>query len=490
MKLNEFLPTQSSLEIQDIMYDSRTTLSQSVFYCLSGLTHDGHQFVEQAISNGAIAIVASLPLKEFEDQATIIYVDHVETIFYESVAKFFDNPSKKLYIAAITGTNGKTSTAMMSYRLVSKITKAAYIGTLGVLFDDTEYPYEYTTPDYVSMNRYLKQMVDSGVKFCVLEASSQGLEQNRLYGIDFNSVVFTNLTHEHLDFHGTMENYYQMKKKAFIGLDFEDRAIINIDDPYGLRLSQELPIPTLTYSKKTNHATYFLESLETDVSQSKFSLKTKQSVYHFVTDVRGSYNIDNLIDALIVCEQFGLSLETLSQSPVIIGNIEGRLDFIQRPQFPTIVIDYAHTPDAFIKVFEFAKSILPKNGSIVAVFGAAGRRDASKRALLGQVADQYADRIILTEEDQRDEIVSNINAMIREGIKNTPSLEVLNRYEAIRQAIVTSLPQDIILILGKGQENFNQRSSQSSEYQGDYQNALEILNTLEEQENTNGTKIE
>ncbi len=486
MKLSEFLPTTSALQIEDVMYDSREPLENSVFYCLSGLTHDGHQFAAQAISNGAIAIVASRPLVELENQAEIIYVDDVESIFYESVAKFFDYPSKKLYMVAVTGTNGKTSTAIMTYRLVSKVTKAAYIGTLGVLFGNESLPYEYTTPDYVSINRYLKTMVDAGVKFCVLEASSQGLEQNRLHGIDFNVVVFTNLTHEHLDFHGTMENYYQAKKKAFVDLDFEDRAVLNIDDKYGRRLNEELEIPKITYSKEDETADYYLEELETDLKQSIFSLKTPEKSLTFTTDVRGHYNIDNLIDALIVCKQFGIDLEKLSLEPLIIGNIEGRVDIVQRPSFPTVVVDYAHTPDGFTKVFQFALSLVPEDGDIIAVFGSAGRRDASKRKLLGRIADEFADRIILTEEDQRDEDLSAINKMIREGIKNKPSVEIVNRYEAIHQAIVTALPHDIILILGKGREQFNARGSQPDDYIGDYQAVLEIFNSIQAEEENNG----
>lgn len=483
MKLAEFLPTESNLEILDIMYDSRERRAQSLFYCLSGLTHDGHQFAMQAVNNGAIAVVANKPLTDLPEHVVLVLVEDVEKVFYDSVAKFFNYPSRKLFVAGITGTNGKTSTAIMAHRMASKVTKSAYIGTLGVLFGEETYSYEYTTPDYVSINRYLHEMVKQGVKFCVLEASSQGLELNRLHGIDFNAAVFTNLTHEHLDFHGSMENYYLAKKKLFENLDAEDEAIINSDDAYGQRLVEELEIAPVTYSRINPEADYFLKQSETSVENSTFVLVHDDKEFNFQTDVRGEYNIDNLVDALIVVERFGMDLDKLSQTPLLIGNIEGRVDIIREQGFPTIVVDYAHTPDGFTKIFKFAQSICPKDGDIIAVFGAAGRRDTLKRPTLGSVANEFAHRIILTEEDQRDEKVSEINQAIRKGITDVPNVEVFNRYEAINQAIATALPHDIILILGKGREQFNNRGAHSSDYIGDYHAVLEIIDSIKEEEN-------
>ena len=485
MKISEFLPSTSNTEILDIMYDSREERDQSVFYCLSGLTHDGHQFVAQAVENGAIAIVASKPVSNLPDSIEVVMVDDVELVFFESVAAFFNHPSRKLFVAGVTGTNGKTSTAMMAHRLVGRYAKSAYVGTLGVLIGDEEFAYEYTTPDFVSINRYLNIMVQQDVKFCVIEASSQGLELNRLNGIDFNAVVFTNLTHEHLDFHGSMENYYQAKKKLFGDLDSEDAAIINIDDPYGQRLAEESEHPPITYSRENNEATFYVKELKMNLDYSMFTLVYENKEIAFETDVRGEFNIDNLIDALIIVKRFGVNIEKLAENPLHIGNIDGRIEMIRETGYPTVVIDYAHTPDGFEKVFKFAQKICPVDGDIIVVFGAAGRRDTLKRPLLGKVADIYADRIILTEEDQRDEQVSEINQSIRQGIKKSPSVEVFNRYEAIYQAIVTAVPQDIILVLGKGREEFNHRGVHSSEYIGDYNATVHIIDSLKEKEKSN-----
>ncbi len=475
MLLSKLFEGQPDIEIKNIMYDSRDRLDKALFCCLNGLTSDAHKFVDQAIENGAIVIVHSKPLSHYREDIIYICINDIEAIFPELVNKFYDYPSSKLFLIGVTGTNGKTTVSYVAKQLLSYFKPTGYIGTIGVEYGEHHEASAYTTYNLVGSSEFLGRMINHDIESVVMEVSSQGLEQNRVSGMQFDVAVFTNLTHDHLDVHMTMENYYQAKKKLFLSLEYGKPAIINIDDEYGERLSKELVFDALTVSMH-KPATYRIANVLLKPMGSTFDLVVDDHVYPISTTLLGDFNVMNLVQAIAIVHQAGIAIDDIVNVVSDIRTINGRMESVDCGQPFSVIVDFAHTPDGFKKIMSYAQSVIEPGKRVIALFGSPGKRDKDKRIKFGKLAEKYCDLAILTEDDNRDELVESICQEIAQGMLSTPFLIIESRVEAIRQALSIARTGDIVLLLGKGIENFIAREFENEPYLGDRLVAIDILN--------------
>lgn len=474
MFLSELFENVPEIEIKSLMSDSRQKRPNSIFFCLKGMVSDGHKFVGQAIKNGAIVIVHSDPIEQTDPTVTYIKVKNVLYVFNKVADAFYGFPSHQMKMIGITGTNGKSSTACIIRDLYNDYMPTGYIGTIAISYGNVKLPPLLTTPDIDDLHGILKDMKEAGIKACALEVSSIGIEQGRVDSIDFDLGIYTNLTHDHLDYHGTMENYFLAKKKFFDQLKPEAYAITNVDDPYGMKMVQDTSAKVVTYGIE-NDADYKIIKYQLQSTGTIFTLQCNGMQYELETNLVAKFNLYNLLGAIVALNLSGVSITQIMEKLKHIKQIEGRVERIHKGQPFNIVIDFAHTPDGIEKLCEYGLAITPKNSRIIAITGSAGKRDTEKRPVFGQILDKYADMIILTEDDPRDEKVMDICNQIATGISKTPYIIVEDRYDAIRQAIEIADEKDTILILGKGDEKFIYRQYGREPYEGDDVIAKEVL---------------
>ncbi len=474
MKLTELFEQVPDIEIRSLMADSRKKRPDSIFFCEKGMMFDGHRFVEQAIENGAKVIVHSEPIANKHPDITYIRVKDVNSVFNRVADAFYGYPSHQLKMFGVTGTNGKSSTACIIKDILNDYSPTGYIGTISIAYGNVKLPPLLTTPNIDDLHGILSDMVAAGIKNCALEASSIGIEQGRVDSIDFDAAIFTNLTHDHLDYHGTMENYFAAKKELFDSLKPEAVAITNADDPYGMKIVADCKCPVVTYGID-NEADYRVTKYQLMKDKTVFTLKCNGMEYEMETNLVAKFNIYNLVGAIAALNQKGLSITQILDKIGHINQIEGRMERINLGQPFNILVDFAHTPDGITKLCSYAAAITKKDNRIIAVTGSAGKRDTAKRPVFGQILDKYADMIILTEDDPRDEQIIDICNSIAAGIKNTNYIIVEDRYDAIRQAIEMAESGDCVLLMGKGDEKFIYREYGREPYEGDDAIAVEIL---------------
>ena len=466
MKLNELFENVPDIEIKSLMSDSRKKRPDSIFFCLKGMMFDGHKFVGQAVQNGAKVIVHSDPLDYNDPAVTYIKVKDVLAVYNKVADAFYGYPSHKLLMFAVTGTNGKSSISCIIRDIMNDYHPTGYIGTISIEYGSVKLPPLLTTPDIDDLHGILSDMVDAGMECCALEASSIGIEQGRVDAIDFDVAVFTNLTHDHLDYHGTMTNYFLAKKQLFDRLKPEAVAVVNADDPYSKKIVENCPCRVVTYGID-NEADYKVVKYQLMKDRTRFTLRVGGMEYDLETNLVARFNISNLIAAIAALHVKGISIEDMKYQIHDLNQIEGRMQRINDGQPFNIIVDFAHTPDGIEKVCQYASAITPKGKRIIAITGSAGKRDTEKRPVFGQILDKYCDMIILTEDDPRNEKVRDIALDIAAGIKKTNYVIIDDRYDAIRQAIELADPNDTIIILGKGDEKFIYREFGRESYEGD-----------------------
>lgn len=437
-----------------------------MFFCVKGMMFDGHKFVDQAISNGAKVIVHSEPIEEMHSDITYIKVKDVLEVYNKVADAFYGHPSSKLLMFGVTGTNGKSSIACIIRDVMNEFKPTGYVGTISIEYGSVKLPPLLTTPDIDDLHGILSDMVDAGMKCCALEASSIGIEQGRVDAIDFDVAMFTNLTHDHLDYHGTMKNYFEAKKKMFDHLKPEAIAITNVDDPYGLKIVEDCQCHILTYGID-HDADYQATNIQLLKDRTKFNLKVAGMEYLIETNLVARFNIYNLLAAIAAMNCQGISMTQMLPYLKDIRQVEGRMQKINEGQPFNIIVDFAHTPDGIEKVCQYAAAITPKGKRIIAITGSAGKRDTIKRPIFGQILDRYCDMIILTEDDPRNENPKTIAQEIASGIKTTNYVIIVDRYDAIREAVEMADPNDTIIILGKGDEKFIYREFGREPYEGD-----------------------
>jgi UDP-N-acetylmuramoyl-L-alanyl-D-glutamate--2,6-diaminopimelate ligase len=474
MKLTDLFDNVPEIEVRSLMADSRKKRPDSIFFCVRGMMFDGHRFVEQAIENGAKVIVYSEPIPIDHPEVTYIKVKDVNTAFNRVADAFYGFPSHKLLMFGVTGTNGKSSIACIIRDILNDHMPTGYIGTIAISYGNVKLPPLLTTPDIDDLHGILRDMVNAGIKACALEASSIGIEQGRVDSIDFDVGIFTNLTHDHLDYHGTMENYFLAKKKFFDHLKPDAVAITNADDPYGMKMVKDCPCKVYTYGIN-NDADYRVTKFQLLKDRTIFTLQCNGMEYELETNLVAQFNIYNLLAAIAALNLKGLSITQMLDHIKHIQQIDGRMERIDIGQPFNILIDFAHTPDGIEQLCRYASAITSKEKRIIAITGSAGKRDTAKRPVFGQLLDKYADMIILTEDDPRNEKPIDICHEIATGIKKTPYVIIEDRYDAIRQAVEIANEGDTIIIMGKGDEKFIYREFGREPYEGDDAIAREVL---------------
>ncbi len=474
MKLTELFENVPDIEIKSLMADSRKRRPDSIFFCIKGLMSDGHKYIDQAIENGAKVIVYSEPLEKMVPHITYIRVNDTVSAFNTVADTFYGHPSHTLDIYGITGTNGKSSSACIIRDILNQNHPCGYIGTISIEYGNVKLPPLLTTPNIDDLHGILSDMVEAGMEACALEASSIGIEQGRVDAIDFDVAIFTNFTHDHLDYHGTMERYFQSKKRLFDRLSKDAIAVVNIDDPYGARIVEDCPAHIVTYGID-NKADYQVVKYQILSDCTKLTIRIADVDYEIETNLVAKFNIYNLLGCIAALHAKGMSIEEMAPQIRHLKQIEGRMERIDDGQPFNILVDFAHTPDGITKVCQYASTITPKGKRIIAITGSAGKRDVEKRVQFGEILDQYADMIILTEDDPRDENPIAIAHEIAAGIKKTNYIIIEERYDAIRQAIELADPNDTIIILGKGDEKFIYREFGREPYEGDDAVVHEVL---------------
>lgn len=475
-KLSELLPIDSDTIIEGISSDSRHVPPNSIFFCLDGLSVDGHQFVDEAICHGAICIVHTKNIEHKKEGIIYYQTDDPIKCLNDVACAFYDHPSKKLEMIGVTGTNGKTIVSSLIYQACKNIIPVGYIGTRHVLFNDEAIHYEYTTPEVIFLQEHLNKMVQSGVKGACLEVSSHGLALGRVQGVDFDIAIFTNLSPEHLDFHGSMEEYEKAKLKLFKGLKSSALAIINRDDEIMFERISSMTNAKVQSFSIHHEADIQAINIRLYLNRTEFEILYNNQKYAVQTSLLGEFNIYHILAAILALIKIGLPIEEAISAIEKIHNIEGRLESIDTGQDFYAFVDDGHSPQHYEQVLSYAAKVAGE-GKIIAVFGSVGKREMKKRSIIGEIADKYCDHIILTEEDPRGEDPESICEDIRQGIKKTKNVVITDRETAIFQAVGIAGPKDIILLIGKGDELTMYKENGEVSYIGDKQ---ALLNAIDE----------
>ena len=451
-----------NVSIQDITADSRAVKLNSLFIALDGATVDGHNYIDKAVAAGAVAVIVSKPVT-VPDDVCVITVSDTRQAMMVCVPYFFDYPANRMRMVGVTGTNGKTTTThMIRHILKAQGHKVGVIGTVHIMIGDTSYPIHNTTPDVVDLQHILHQMVQENVEYCVMEVSSHALALGRVSGVEFDTAVFTNLTQDHLDFHKTFENYLAAKCKLFEQVSAPNQvkdnkgAVINIDDSYGHRVMEKTTAPTITYST-LGKGTLNASDVHMSTKNSQYTVNYKGESYPVSMNTTGLFNVYNTLAAIGACLQEGISMEAIDTALKTFSSVPGRFELIEEGQDFAVVVDYAHTPDGLQNILETAKAI--KENRIIIVFGCGGDRDATKRPIMGRIAAEYGDKIYVTSDNPRTEdpvqIVKDVEVGVKEALRDGTSYEVIvDRREAINHAIHDAKAGDIVIIAGKGHENY------------------------------------
>lgn len=445
----------TDVAISKIEFDSRKIELDAVFVAIRGTLSDGHDYIEKAISLGARVIICEAFPSELAAGVTFIQVaDTNEALAYLS-ANFYENPSAKIKLVGVTGTNGKTTIASLLYQLFKKAGyKVGLLSTVKIMVDADEFKATHTTPDSLTLNYYLDQMVQEGCEFCFMEVSSHGIHQKRTAALEFAGGVFTNLSHDHLDYHNTFAEYRDVKKAFFDQLSKTAFAITNGDDKNGGIMLQNTKAKKITYALKS-YADYKAQILENQLSGLLLKINDNEVWVKLI----GSFNAYNLLAIFAVAVELGIekveALRLLSE----LESVSGRFQFIVSDTKITAIVDYAHTPDALENVLQTIEDIRTKNEQLITVVGCGGDRDTSKRPIMAEIAASLSDKAIFTADNPRTEDPEAIIQEMEKGVAPhhyKKTLSILDRKQAIKTACQMANPNDIILIAGKGHETYQE----------------------------------
>lgn len=444
------------IEIKGVNIDSRKIENGHLFIAMKGTQVDGHKFISKAIELGAVAILLEDMPEVLDDKVTYIQVASTEEDAGKVATMFYGDPSHKLKLVGVTGTNGKTTIATLLYRIFREFGyKVGLLSTVCNYINDEEYPASHTTPDPIELNCLLAKMVDEGCEYAFMECSSHAIHQHRIGGLDFVGGIFTNLTRDHLDYHKTFENYRNAKKMFFDGLSKNAFAITNADDKNGMIMVQNTKATVKTYSIK-RMADFRAKILECHFEGMYLEIDGKEVGVQFI----GKFNVSNLLAVYGAAIMLGKKPEEILIAMSTLKSVNGRLEPIQSPEGFTAVVDYAHTPDALENVLNAIHDVLDgKGGHVITVCGAGGHRDKGKRPLMAQEAVKQSDTVILTSDNPRDEEPQAIIDDMLAGLDTTQRKKVLtivDRKEAIRTAAMMAKKGDVILVAGKGHENYQE----------------------------------
>jgi UDP-N-acetylmuramoyl-L-alanyl-D-glutamate--2,6-diaminopimelate ligase len=445
----------TSVEIQSLCLDSREAKPGSLFVAVKGTQVDGHAYIAKAVASGAAAIVCQELPAELSDRVVYVQVADSAQALGWIAANFYGNPSAKMKLVGVTGTNGKTTSVTLLFQLFRKLGyNVGLLSTVQNQINEEIIPTAHTTPDAIRMNELMAAMVEQGCTHCFMEVSSHAVAQQRIAGLTFTGAVFTNITHDHLDFHGTFDNYIKAKKKFFDDLPASAFALVNADDKRGLVMLQNTQAKRSTLSLqgigdfKGRLIANTLQGLQMEINGKEVWFK-----------LIGNFNAYNLLGVYAVAILLGENSEEVLTQLSALYAAPGRFEQVVGPTQVTGIVDYAHTPDALENVLSTIQSLREGNEQIITVVGCGGNRDAAKRPLMAKIACKYSDKVILTSDNPRFEDPETILAQMNEGVSITDRKKVVviaDRKEAIRQAYGMARSRDIILVAGKGHEKYQE----------------------------------
>ena len=447
---------ETDLNIEAIHSDSREVQANSLFIAVRGLTVDGHQFIKKAEEAGAMAIVCEQLPNEQSSQITYIQVIDSKEALGKLASGFYDNPSEKINLIGITGTNGKTTTATLLYQLfMKKYGKSGLISTIANYINDKKIPTRYTTPDAIKINELLQQMADAGCEYAFMEVSSHALKQKRIEGLQFRGAIFTNITHEHLDYHKTFRDYIDSKKMLFDNyLNDTSFALINADDRNGKIMAQNTKATTHTFALKTS-ADFKGKIIEKHVEGTLININGSELWTRFI----GTFNTYNLLGVYAAAKLLGYEEQELLKDISQLHPVDGRFETIISEDKRTAIVDYAHSPDALENILIAINELQRSSQNLIAVIGAGGDRDTKKRPEMARIAVKYSQKVVLTSDNPRTEKPEAILTEMKKGVKKEDEGKVItitDRKEGIRTACMLAKSGDIILVAGKGHETYQE----------------------------------
>lgn len=459
MLLNEILTNVNkkftrgslSIEISNIDYDSRNIKEDGLFICINGEFSNGHHFIKNAIENGAKAFIIDEDV-EYIEGYTYIKVDESKAAMAKIASNFYNNPSENIKIIGVTGTNGKTSVTTFLSQILNSYNKCGLIGTIKIDDGKNEIISKNTTPDSLDIQKSLFKMIENKCNYCAMEVSSHSLALNRVEGIDIDIGIFTNLTEDHLDFHKNLDEYRNVKEQLFYKT--KKANIINIDDESGkimLEHIKNIETPLYTYSLE-NNADFMAKNIIYYASGVSYKLITPTYEDYIKIPVPGKFTVYNTLAAISACYILNIPIEIIKRELERSIGVEGRIEVVKNKKNLNVIVDYAHTPDALENILNSIKDFA--SGKIIVVFGCGGDRDKQKRPTMGRIAQQNSDIVIITTDNPRTENPNDIIDDILAGMDNNNYIVIKDRKEAIEKAISLANKDDIVLIAGKGHENY------------------------------------
>lgn len=453
----------TAVAFRELHFDSRKVGLDDVFVAIKGTQSDGHQFIKKAIDQGALAVVCQQMPKEIINGITYLQVQDTQQALAILASHFYGNPSAELQLVGVTGTNGKTTIATLLYTLFKSAGyKVGLLSTIKVIIGATEHPATHTTPDSLAINKYLRHMVDAGVSYCFMEVSSHGIDQKRTEGLHFAGGIFTNLSHDHLDYHTSFKQYRDVKKTFFDGLPKTAFALTNADDKNGPVMLQNTKARKYTYALKTI-ADYKAQILENQLQGLLLKINNQELWVKLI----GNFNAYNLLAIYATAEQLGLEELEILQLLSTLESVDGRFQYLVSEGKITAIIDYAHTPDALKNVLETINTIRSGNEQLITVVGCGGDRDVEKRPKMGAIAAQLSTKVIFTSDNPRSENPDTIIQHIEAGVPPQhykKTIAISDRKQAIKTACQMANEHDIILVAGKGHETYQEIQGVRNEF--------------------------
>lgn len=442
-------------EVQHIVFDSRKAGDGDLFVALKGVTHDGHAFIKDVVAKGCSCILCEEVPANMPAEVTVVKVSDSHLAMGIASSNLYGNPSSKVKLVGITGTNGKTSIATLLHRLFSQLGyKVGLLSTVRNLIGEVVLDATHTTPDSVSLNKMLGEMVEAGCDYVFMEVSSHAIDQKRIAGLEFDGGVFTNITHDHLDYHKTFDAYIKAKKQFFDHLPKHAFALVNLDDKRGRVMVQNTKATVKTYSLK-QISDYKAKVLESHFDGTMLLMNNVEVWTHLI----GEFNSSNLLAVYAVAELLGMEQQEILEQLSSLKTVDGRFEYLRSNTGVTAIVDYAHTPDALLNVLNTINSIRQGAGQLITVVGAGGNRDKTKRPEMAKIASNLSDKTVLTSDNPRDEEPQSIIDDMLQGVeihRKQKVLAISDRREAIRTACMLAQQGDIILVAGKGHENYQE----------------------------------
>ena len=466
----------TSVLLNKIEFDSRGIEFNDVFVAIRGTVSDGHKFIEKASKLGAIAIICEEIPEDTINEITYIQVEDSQVALAIMAANYYGNPSEEIKLIGVTGTNGKTTITSLLYQLFKEAGyKVGLLSTVKIMVDETKYTATHTTPDSLTINKSLKEMVDVGVDFCFMEVSSHGIHQKRIEGLHFNGGIFTNLSHDHLDYHQTFAEYRDVKKEFFDKLPKSAFALTNSDDKNGKVMLQN------TEAKKYTYALKSIADYKAQILENQFNgLLLKINNNDLWVKLIGNFNAYNLLAIYATAELLGLNTMETLQIMSTLESVDGRFQYLVSQKNITSIVDYAHTPDALKNVLETINTIRTGNEELITVVGCGGDRDVTKRPKMGNIASLLSTKVIFTSDNPRSENPEAIIDAIEKGVPAEhfkKTLSITDRKQAIKTACQLANDGDIILVAGKGHETYQEINGERFDFD-DFKIINELLNSL------------